>query len=211
MESCCALGNIVNEEKILFQTDNFFIAPTKGPIGIRGYLLICSKQHFEGIGGTPETYHKELEENLKKTKKILSETYNSKVIVFEHGPKIGCFKGGGCFDHAHLHVLPVATNVMISLIKNLLNALEIRDYYNVERMDKFNRLNEIHDQQESSYFFTETNDGKRYLTNVNFTLPSQYIRQILAFSLKRQNWDWRIHPDYQTLNKTLDDLENKFK
>lgn len=163
------------------------------------------------LGGTPEKYHKELEEILKQTKKILSETYNSKVLIFEHGPKIGCFKGGGCFDHAHIHILPVNTKIMIPLIKNLYNALEVKNYYNLKRIQGFKRLNEIYEQQKSSYFFTQTDDSKRYLINVNFTLPSQYIRQIIAFNLKRPNWDWRLHPDHETLDKTLIDLENKFK
>lgn len=50
-EPCCPLGSIPNEERVLYKTDNFFIAPTLGPIGIRGYLLLCAKQHFEGVGG----------------------------------------------------------------------------------------------------------------------------------------------------------------
>jgi len=212
MESCCNLGSeFQKKSNILYETDNFFLVPAIGQMGIEGYLLLCSKKHFIGVGGTPKKYNSELEDALKTTRKILSETYDSDTIVFEHGPRIGCHRGGGCLDHSHLHVLPFNGGLMEPLVINLLNGLGINYFYKLERVENFERLHEIYKEQKTSYLFIETAGRERYATEVNFPIPSQYLRQIIASKLNRgDKWDWRQTPDAETFEKTIDQLKNKF-
>jgi len=212
METCCNLGNEFDKKRnILYETDNFFVVPTVGQIGIEGYLLICSKEHFIGVGGMPEKYQQELEETIKKTRNVLSKTYNSDVLVFEHGPRIACYRGGGCLDHSHLHLVPVSEDIMEPLVVHLLRGLQLKEYYKLERISGFDRLKEIYDKQESSYLFIETAKLERYTTEVNFQIPSQYLRQIVASKIGKINdWDWRIKPDNETFERTIENLKAKF-
>ena len=212
MDGCCRLGAELNQKRnVLCETDNFFVVPSIGQIGIEGYVLLCSKEHFIGVGGMPEKHYSELEDALKATRKVLSEHYKSDVLVFEHGPRVGCHKGGGCLDHSHLHVLPLSVNLMDSLVLNLLKGLQINDYYKLERTAGFKRLKEIYDSQEASYLFVETAGLERYVTEVNFVIPSQHLRQIIAVTLGRQDrWDWRTKPDIETFNRTVENLQGDF-
>jgi hypothetical protein len=152
-----------------------------------------------------------LEETLKTTRRVLREVYNSDILVFEHGPRVGCYRGGGCLDHAHLHIVPVSLNLIEKMALNFLKALSINDYYRLERISAFERLKALYDSQKASYLFVETNDLKRYMTEVNFIIPSQYLRKIIAFSIGRPDeWNWKEKPDYETLNKTIEKLQGKF-
>ncbi|MBN2052240.1 hypothetical protein JW756_01940 [Candidatus Woesearchaeota archaeon] len=211
-EPCCALRKEFESNNItVYESDNFFVMPTLGSMGIEGYLLICSKEHFIGVGGMPEKYHRELEEVLDLTRRVVSETYKSDVVVFEHGPRVGCFRGGGCLDHTHLHIMPVAFNLMEPVALRFLNALSIKDYYKIERISGFGKISDIFEKQQSSYLFVEMPDRKRYTTEVNFALPSQYLRQVIAHGLgKKDSWNWKENPDYETIQKTLDRLKGKF-
>ena len=212
MESCCRLGaELVKKDNVLFETDNFFGVPTIGPIGIEGYLLLCSKEHYIGIGGVPEEHRSELEDVLKMTRDLLSDFYGSEVLVFEHGPRVGCHKGGGCLDHAHLHIVPVSVNLMEPLVLQFLKALAINDYYKLERTEGFERLTQIVEDKKVSYLFVETADRRRFTTEVNFVIPSQYLRQIIASQLGRLgDYDWRLVPDHETFNRTVENLKGRF-
>ncbi|MFC1697582.1 hypothetical protein ACFL1H_04575 [Nanoarchaeota archaeon] len=212
MASCCNLGKeLDNKTNILFETDNFFVTPTIGQMNIEGYLLLCSKKHYLGVGDIPDKYHNELEELLENTRKLISSEYNSDTLVFEHGPKVGCFRGGGCLDHAHLHILPLNYDIITPLITYLFKGLQVKDFYKLERIDDLQRLNEISQEQNSSYLMVEDAEHKRYVTEVNFFIPSQYLRQIVASKLERSEiWNWRTHPDYETFEKTILRLKDKF-
>src|SRR3989344_8457718 len=104
-EACCELGaKLLDQKQVLYQTDNFFVAPTIGPIGIEGYLLIMPKKCYSGVGGIPEELYPELENVLEKTRSVLKKEYDLDSQMFEHGPRFGRHGGGICLDHAHLHV-----------------------------------------------------------------------------------------------------------
>lgn len=201
MNSCCRLGNeYYLKSNVLYESDNFFVVPTIGSMKINGYLLICSKKHFISIGNTPEEYEAEINDILNLTRKILIEKYNQRIIVFEHGPKLKCNKGGGCIDHAHLHLIPTPVDIV-----NFLNKK-----FNLEEINNFNKIREIYNKQEKSYIYIENHDLKKYVIELEFSIPSQYLRQIIASELKINNWDWRINPDHETFKETIEDLKGKF-
>ena len=200
-ESCCRLGQeLVEGKNILYESNNFFIVPSVGPMGIKGYVLLCSKQHYKGIGDIPKEHESELEEVLNKAKRILHDIYNSEIIVFEHGPKMSCHRGGSCLDHAHLHLVPTSADVM-----NFLSSI-----FKPEKIKNFDRLRQIYKKQQSSYLFIQTQENKRYVIEVDFPIPSQYLRQVIASEQNISDWDWRVNPDYETFEKTLKELKNKF-
>jgi len=141
MQACCELGAIVDEDpsRVVWETENFFVAPTIGPIGIDGYVLVISKEHNRGVGDIDEEDRKELETVLARTKAVVSETYGTP-FVFEHGPRVCQYRGGSCLDHAHLHVVPGA-KVMDKLAIDLLNRVQdVGQFYRMDRtLGKGNR------------------------------------------------------------------------
>jgi len=208
---CCPLGAIPDEEpsRVVLETDNFFVAPTIGPIGIEGYLLIISKDHCRGMGDIDPSDQQELEEVLHQTKQVVAENYGTP-FVFEHGPRIGQYRGGGCLDHAHLHVVPGA-RVMDRLAVDLLKRVQdVGQFYRMDRTEGFERTSEIFHRGSSSYLFLEAPDNRRLITEVNFHLPSQYLRRIIAKAQGKKNWDWKKHPGYGTMYRTRDALQGKF-
>ena len=74
MGFCCRLGDEYQLKKnILYESTNFFVVPSIGQMGIKGYVLLCSKEHYFGMGNIPEEQISELETVLDRVKKIISD------------------------------------------------------------------------------------------------------------------------------------------
>lgn len=198
MDECCLLGAQINsKDKVIFETENFAVTPALGQMGIDGYLLICTKEHYIGICGMPPSLDEEFDELIAKTRKLIEENYSKEIVAFEHGPKLGCHKGGGCLDHAHLHVVPTKVD-LLGYLNSFFTPVKIGDY---------SRLRDIQSKNESSYLFIETQGQSRYVFEVkDVALPSQYLRQMIAKEEGRKNWDWRQYPDWDTFYRTLKKL-----
>ena len=212
MGNCCQLGEILTKEsdRVLYETDNFFVAPTLGQIDIEGYLLILSKECDRGIGDIPEKLYKELEEVIETTRKVIKSEYGLNSRLFEHGPKICSIRGGGCLDHAHLHVIP-GIDVISDLSLELMAGLDtIGQLFRTERIDSFKRAGEIYNAQKNSYMIVESTYGQRVIVDVNFHIPSQYLRRLVADKMGSDKWDWRRFPCEETMGRTVDRLSGKF-
>lgn len=209
--ACCDLGSeLVKKKKILFESDNFFVMPTVGPIDTEGYLLICSKKHYVGICGTPVKLYPELKEVTNYVESILNETYGIPTIAFEHGPLIGNCSGGNCLDHSHLHILPLERIIMEPTMLKIFRGLNLKNSMKIQKTRGFEDLSQMWEKQSTSYFFVRENSGSEYTTEVNMHLPPQYIRQIVAESKNSSQWDWKKYPGQDVVNKTMDTLVGKF-
>lgn len=209
---CCRLGSeYPRRANVLHETENFFVVPTIGQIGIEGYVLICSKAHCSGLGDVPPSQDEELEKLLLLTRSVISSAYEKKVVVFEHGPRTACQAGGGCVDHAHLHVVPAPMDLMGTLLPLLQARLEWGRFFRVERIEGFDRIREVLDGRKTSYLLCEEADRQRYLVEMNFPIPSQFLRQIIASELGSPEWDWRRFPHHDSFARTLERLKGKFQ
>jgi len=208
--SCCELGAAIHEERAIFKTDNFFVIPTKGSIGIEGYLLIVSKEHYEGTGDMPDELYPELDSLVGHVQRVLQESYGKSALVFEHGPRVCGIHGGGCLDHAHLHIVP-GVDVTPKWAGDMLTRLEqARQFFRIDRVEGFDRIAEIYRRRKSSYLFVESPAGVRYVSEVNIEIPSQYFRRMIAEQTGSAHWDWRLHPGDETIRRTVEKLKNKF-
>ena len=209
---CCALGEAYEKERILDETDNFFTIASLGPMGIPGYVLVVSKDHSIGTGDIDAADRKELAEMIVKAKSVVSGVFGS-TMVFEHGPRVCDTRGGSCLDHAHIHIVP-SKSVMDALAVDLFKKLEYNgQFYRVDRLESMvslERTAEIYHAKKTSHLYVESPDGLQILTEVNFHLPSQYMRRIIAYTQKIPHWNWRSHPDNETVLRTVDALMGKF-
>ncbi len=211
MNNCCRLGSAPYDDgRVLLETDNFFIFPALGPIGIEGYLLIASKEHYLGTGEMPEEFQQELSELVVMTKSKLYEVYRKKSVMFEHGPRVGRCGWGGCVDHLHLHVIP-GVDITHEFAVSLVDHLEEESlFYRVDRTEGFKRTQDIFERYESSYVMLQTPDDKRLVAEVNFPGPRQWLRRLTAKHIGSSRWNWREYPDRETVSLTLDKLHDVF-
>jgi len=184
--------------RILFESDNFIVFPSLGQI-VEGYLLIASKKHYIGMGQVPHELYSELNSVHQKVRQVLSEAYESP-LFFEHGPTSEKEKGGCCVTHAHFHAVPVQVDILSDLAK----------YFKYQKIETFDSLKKQFDKR-VPYFFYESNLKEKYLFEVPEIVPSQYVRQIIAFKIgKPEKWDWKTYYGIDELLKTLEKLKDKF-
>lgn len=207
MVSCCPLGDALYEPRVVYESDNFFVAPTIGPMGIPGYFLIITKEHKEGMGSVSSELHAELRDVVKLTRSRISEKLGLPSLVFEHGPKVCGVRGGGCLDHAHFHVVPGGRLARPLAAKVIDYMGEIGNIAHLERIKGYDALRACHEQGRNSYMYidtAETASPMELFFMVNFHTPSQFMRRIVAQQGNPSWWNWKTHPDRETMQRTLE-------
>lgn len=184
--------------RIVFETDNFVVFPGLGPI-VEGYLLIASKDHYMGLGNVPTELYSELESVQTKVRSILTQNYTPP-LFFEHGPVSRMNKGGCCIEHAHLHALPVKVDITSELTHSFHHSI-ITSYDALKTQF----------QKGVPYFFYETNTGERHLFAVQESVPSQYIRKLIAQKVgKPERADWQSYLELEEVVRTAQTLKAAF-
>lgn len=183
-----------NSKNLTIQsTQNFIVLPDIAPL-VEGHLLIITLDHYSCFGRLPYKYWAELQDLKSYITRLLTKKY-TKPIFFEHGPALP-HRAGCCIDHAHIHCLPVDTELSSTIYKNILrkrisSILELCNYT----------------EKNISYLFYEANSDKQYiypLPQELSILPSQYVRRVVAANLKLDKWDWKemiTYENYSDINK----------
>ena len=119
-------------------------------------------------------------------------------VVFEHGSSSPLARGGGCIDHAHLHLLP--TDLPFAELTSAEDELPA-----VEGVEGLHVL-----QGDDPYLFVEGQDGSAFAGKVG-RLPGQHLRRRLATQMGvPDEWDYdvfrhedRIRAGIETLRERL--------
>lgn len=202
IEESCRFCNPPEKERILYETEHFYVMVSLGPI-VEGYLLIVSKEHIGCCLHLPLEYLSEFKELKNKVKNILCSTYGS-CLFYEHG-KVGTSLTVGkdhqhCF-HSHLHCVPVP----IQLNDNVSEELEGLSFPSLEDAYKFVNKDNI-----DRYLLVEDTSLKLYFPDTS--LRSQYLRYILAKTLNNISaWDWIDNQNWPLINKTINKLKFMFR
>src|ERR1700722_7409348 len=96
--------------RTLLETRDFFVVPSLGAL-IAGHILLLPKAHYYSVGEIPAEKLAEFERLARYARTIVRETYGQ-CSEFEHGCIQGVGKAGACIDHAHLHLIPIASDVL---------------------------------------------------------------------------------------------------
>lgn len=196
--NCRLCEKYKTEGSVIFETENFWVAPALGQI-VEGYLLICTKKCFIGLSEIPRKLFGELENVQSKVRDILAKYY-VKPIFFEHGIVASHKKGGCCIDHTHLHAVPFAADLLKDIAK----------HFKPVKITKLSSLKTQYKKQ-IPYLFYENNDGKRYLFELFKPIPSQYFRRLLAAETGNpKEFNWKQYPEIYKFNQTLEKLRGKF-
>ena len=108
---CCFCSKLVLAnssepwDKVLRDTGNFIIAPSKGSL-VPGWLMVIAKAHALCTGAIPPSHLQELEEALQAAKHMATSSFGEPTL-FEHGPAFAGTPVGCGIDHQHIHVVPL--------------------------------------------------------------------------------------------------------
>lgn len=192
--------------RTIFNTNHFVVIASLGQI-VEGYLLILSKKHYYSMAHLTDDCYEELDLLYSRTKLLLSSVY-CPPIIFEHGPMpienelhFSAIGGGSCVDHAHFHFVPfpVSSDHLISFLKERFPSRPISNFEALK----------IQANRNMPYFFIETPKGERYIFDVPFPPPSQYLRQLLSNEIGvPERWNWRIHPETERVLTTVNILND---
>lgn len=149
------------EDRLIFESTNFFVMPTKGQI-TEGYTLIISKRHTICFGEMSDMEIQELEALKTKVTNAITKAYKQPPIFFEHGVV------GQSIKHAHMHAVPTDVDLFPRIFS---------DFPDYQRVTSLKALQEVF-QREGPYLFYEDSKGEMFLFHI-FKWP-QYLRIVLA-------------------------------
>jgi len=159
-----------------------------------GYLLILPKKHFRSFAFIEEDLFEEANNFKNDIIKLIHHHFGSP-IVFEHGYFSTDLTGGGCIDHAHLHLLPTKLDLLPELAK----------YFVPDEIGHLSELSKFRCSKQS-YLYYERNDRK-FVFAVDTKLPSQFVRRLIAKNEARPDeWDWEIFVGADKIIKTVTTL-----
>jgi len=186
------------QNRVLFRSHSFVIAPSLGQI-VEGYLLIMPHEHWTTIADLPDTLVHELRALCKIVRTELKSEYGSSMIFYEHGARSEDVGGCGIY-HAHLHAVPWPTT--LDQIESLKSRFPYREIGSVSEIRKSA-------ERMSTYLFYESPQGRAYVFDTG-SLPSQYMRKLLAEALGTAEWDWRSSGREERVLNTLKRLSHRF-
>lgn len=178
-----------DKRRIILSNNHFCVMPTIGQL-FQGSLLIFPKEHFCSFAEIP----REIRAHLEKMIQFLEEklTKFGKTVLFEHGttPEIG----GGCgIYHAHIHLVPLPSNVPSDYILN-------SNFYSFQNIEDALLFSE----QSGEYLLYRDIKGDYYVSSPSTRLESQYFRKkIHKFFDLQTPWDWRKYKFEKKLVGTI--------
>jgi ATP adenylyltransferase len=194
---CKKFGNESSHEprfvfdKIIWENSDFVIVPALGSL-VPGYLLIITRQHHLSF----TLLSSKLLGDLMKIKSIVRQvltTYFMPPVFFEHGMACDLKRTGGCIDHAHLHCVPLPTDLVSRLVRE-------HDLIRLQSTDELVTMVGT----DRSYVYLENQKQEQFVL-LDPDVPSQYLRRLVAESVgMREQWDWGVFFFEQNIADTLE-------
>ena len=181
MDNCPFCDRAKFEERIIAETNDFFVIATLGQITDGGYALIFPKRHILCLSALRHEEMTGLARLLLGIMNAISLEYDIFPAMFEHGIV------GQTVKHAHIHLVPTKIN-LTSLVDN--------DFPHADRSSFYIIKDGIPRQisKELRSYLLWSFSSKYPLTNIWWNpqnVPAQYFRTILAEALgrpERANW-----------------------
>lgn len=183
--------------RVLYSTDNLYIAVDISPLCL-GHILLITKSHYFNFYELPKEIKEETKIIMKKIRTLFKKIYHSDTLFFEHG-SLKSGKAGASVDHAHLHAIPLSFNFE-SVVEEVGHPIPC-DILSSDFSKDF------------SYLYMENLEFK-YIYKVD-ELPSQYLRKLLGEKIANQEYNWRAYyltqGSLDRVEQTYSDLKGKIK
>jgi hypothetical protein len=185
----------------LFQTDHFVVLPSLGAM-VEGWLLIVPKAHYMCMGAVPSVLEAEYFQLREYVRTHLESRYSKPVVLFEHGPSRMLKRTGCGVDHAHVHFVPFADDLIDLATPYLSKGSQwhvaspqsLRDAYSAGL----------------DYLYAEV-PGRGVVMTTAAEFGSQVFRRAIADSLHiSEEYQWREFLRLETVAKTISDFRTRF-
>ncbi|MFH1526819.1 MAG: HIT family protein [Bacteroidota bacterium] len=182
--------------RICMENEHFIVVPSISPI-VEGHLLIFPKDHINNLAEIKQNSLNKFFEIVNKSIAMISSTYDQP-FIFEHGVGQDGFLGCG-IDHAHLHIIPLNSEVSSNAIKKISST-----YFNFTNGSLKNILSNA-DKFNSYLLFG--NDIEKMCFVADSNIPSQFIRKIIINELNGDEWDWKKYSGRDKFIKTYETIK----
>jgi hypothetical protein len=168
--------------------------PSLGSI-VEGWMLIVPRIHFVSMGALPPELSEEMESLKSRVTQYLTSIYGD-LCAFEHGPgRIGRQVGCGV-DHAHLHVVPVAFDLITASTPYLPPYVQWRDADLADCSAAF--------EHGQDYLYVEQPLGRGRIA-VHDEFGSQVFRKAIAAQAGfPDQYNWRDYPNFENMARTIE-------
>jgi diadenosine tetraphosphate (Ap4A) HIT family hydrolase len=182
----------------LLTIGDFVVVPGLGAF-FEGYVMIVPRFHYSNLSilSTIDMNHFLYVKDL--TKIAISKIFGN-VILFEHGSSTSGM-GGGCIEHAHLHIMSLDTQNSKSNLADSVGAKISIMKTDTPLLDTKALIS-----QGKPYLFLEDFDGSSYIGDAS-NLPGQFMRRIIAHKIGKPSlWDYSLFPNYDLIQFTINKL-----
>lgn len=169
------------------------VTPTLGSL-VPGWVLIIPTEHVLCGAHLSNQRREYLNQILTEVVTTTIRLYGS-ATVFEHGPISAASPVGCTVDHVHIHVVPLAFD-LVKIAKHTL----MGKGFEWKRYDSWTRVWD--NQGSADYAAVSALDGV-WVTDGH--IGSQFFRRIIAAQLKSSvDYDWRRAPCVSNISATID-------
>jgi diadenosine tetraphosphate (Ap4A) HIT family hydrolase len=177
---------------------DFVVVPGLGAF-FDGYVMIVPRFHYSNLSILSDVDTNHFLQAKELTKATISNIFGN-VILFEHGGSTSGM-GGGCVEHAHLHIMSLGTqNREISLADDVKAAIGLTKT-DTPFLDAKSLIS-----RGKPYLILEDIDGLSYVGDAS-NLPGQFMRRIIAKKIGIPDiWDYSLFPNYDLIRSTINKL-----
>lgn len=198
-ELCGSLGAIENRQiwnRPLLESQNFVVIPSLGALVV-GWVLIVPKHHAISMGALSDSDWAELDDLKRTTASALRAYYRLPVCAFEHGPSREGLRLGCGVDHAHLHLVPIDSDLMTATRRFTSWSAPWRPARLLDCRAAF--------EDGEGYLYVEQPTGFGHIvTDRDF--ESQVFRRAIATAIGlEEQFRWREYPQMRNVKATIQD------
>ena len=176
-------------DNAILETKHFVVLPSLGSL-VAGWLLVVPKTPLGRIVDLNREFRQEFEALVSQSIDKVEREFGC-AFLFEHGGNKGSKVSCGV-DQAHLHIVPLEFN-LLRLAEQSTQGPRITK-------DEFVLPYDICGRNEYWY----VSDKKRTLAIAATEPKSQWFRKLIAHETgQSQKWDYKEHPFYDQIDKTL--------
>lgn len=172
----------------LRESDHFVCVPSLGSI-LPGWVLISPKRPVMSMAQLSESENCELQWFFDLVRNDIEDAFGPS-SAFEHGAQIAGSATGCGVDQAHLHIVPIATDLVLAEVASHLewSSLSVRFPFDANVGSK-------------EYLWLADRD-RSYIAYPG--LPtSQFFRRVIARLCDvTENWDYRVDPFHEHIAET---------
>ena len=185
----------------LAETENFVVVPSLGSL-VEGWLLMVPKDHYISMGALPPGLRIEADSLEQRVMRSLRRRYAAPIVAFEHGPSAASHGTGCGVDHAHLHIVPTACD-LLEYARPLVPASV---HWTVCDPSGEWDLRSAAYQAGQDYLYLKGNCGPSVVATCE-DFGSQIFRRALSRYLGIEDeYNWRTHARIDTVRRTVENL-----